>query len=281
MNTDVEVAITIGANIAALQSQRRLDMATEQLGNVFSKLSSGLRITSASDDAAGIAVSDSLRAQSSMSRTAQRNANDAVSLIAIADGGLSAISDIATRMFELANQSANGTLSSSQRNALSAEFEALWREWDRTALTTRFNSINLLSGGSSVTIQVGTDNSSSSTINVNTVYAIPYSVLGAIDTNGVISSANALNTISRLQAAQSTISAMRGSFGAMESRMRSAISNLQIAGENFTAAASRIRDVDVAEASANLTRLTILQQASASVLAQANQAPALALSLLG
>ncbi len=275
------MAITIGANIAALQSQRRLDMATEQLGNVFSKLSSGLRITSAADDAAGISVSDTLRAQGAMARTAQRNANDAVSLIAVADGGLNAISDIITRMFEVATQSANGTLSSSQRGSLSAEFEALWKEWDRTANTTNFNSIGLLASGGNVSIQVGIDNSSNSTINVAKAFAIPYSVLGAIDTNGVSSTANALDTISRLKAAQSTIASMRGSFGAVESRMRSAISNLQISGENFLAAASRIRDVDVADAAANLARLSILQRSGASVLAQANQSPAIALSLLG
>jgi flagellin len=275
------VAITIGANITALQSQRRLDIATEQLGNVFSKLSSGLRITSAADDAAGISVSDTLRSQGAMARTAQRNASDAISLLSLADGGLNAISDIITRMSELANQFANGTLSDNQRSALSEEFTALKDEWERTASSTNFNSIVILDHEPvqpvTVTFQVGIDNSSNSKISIQTVEATPAALIGYAPLDIIFGG----STIQRLKVAQSTVASMRGSFGAVESRMRSAISNLQISGENFTAAASRIRDIDVAEASANLARLSILQQSSASVLTQANQAPALALSLLG
>lgn len=274
------MAITLGANIAALQSQRRLGLATDQLQKTFTQLSSGLRITSAADDAAGISVADTLRSQGAMARTAQRNANDAISLISVADGGLNEITNIMTRMSELANQSANGTFSNSQRFALDAEFSALWSEWDRIVQVTSFNSISPIYSGAAVSIQVGTDNSTNSSIAVTTVNAQPYSILGALPGSGVSTAAYARGTITRLQAAQSTVAAMRGSFGAVESRMRSAISNLQITGENLAAAASRIRDVDVAEASANLTRLTILQQTGAAVLAQANQTPALALSLL-
>lgn len=273
--------ISIGANIAALQAQRRLGMATDQLGRTYSQLSSGVRITTAGDDAAGLSVADTLRSQRAMTRAAERNANDAISMIAIADGGLLEVSNILSRMGELANQSANGTLSTKQRSALSDEFSALWYEWDRLVNTTTFNSINVLASGLTQTIQVGIDNSTNSTIDVRTVSAIPYTVIGAIPASGVNTAANAQATIDKVKNALSTVSAMRGSFGAVESRIRSAINNLQVAGENFASAESRIRDVDVADASANLTRLTILQQAGAAVLAQANQAPQLALSLLG
>jgi flagellin len=286
------MSITLGSNIASLQAQRRLSTATDSLGRTYEKLASGQRINRASDDAAGLAIADSLRADQRVATVAIRNANDGISSIGIADAALGQIGGVLSRLSELAEQSANGVYSTTQRSALANEFVALGSEIERIALTTVFNGVKLLSGNASLTLQVGFDSASTSQISFSGVQgtlsslglagtglsALTYSINASTTDEAQSSSRNALDAIQR---AISSLASNRGVLGATESRLNVAINNLSVARENFAAAESRIRDVDVAGEAAELTRLGILQQAGAAVLAQANQQPSLALSLLG
>lgn len=286
------MSITINTNVAALNAQRRLANSTGALRQSFERLSSGLRIVRARDDAAGLAIADSLRADSKIASVAIRNANDGISLISIADGGLEQMSSVLTRMAELAEQSANGVLAVEQRSALASEFIALGSEIQRIALTTVFNGLNLLSGGATVALQVGFNANSNSQVSFTGVQGTLQSLgLATGESAALIYSINASgeatvgqtaarSALDAVKAAISSLTTNRGTLGAAESRLNVAIANLSVARENFSSAESQIRDVDVAEEAANLTRLNILQQAGAAVLAQANQQPALALNLL-
>ena len=286
------MAVTLGINIASLQAQRRLGIATEQLSATYERLSSGQRINRASDDAAGLAIADSLRADQRVATVAIRNANDGISTIAIADSALGEISNVLTRLAELSEQSANGVFSVNQRSALSNEFVALASEVERIAVSTEFNGVKLLSGGSAVTLQIGFDSGSTSQISYTGVQgtlsalglaaanssALTYSINGTTIAEGQSAARAALDAVNL---AIESLASTRGKLGAAEARLRVSINNLAVARENFASAESRIRDVDVANEAAELTRLGILQQAGAAVLAQANQQPALALNLLG
>ena len=285
------MSITIGSNISSLKAQRQLTKSTSSLSSTYSKLSSGMRINKASDDAAGLAIADSLKADQKIASVAIRNANDGISSIAIADGALSQVSDVLTRLAELAEQSANGVYSTDQRSALQNEFSALGSEIQRIALTTEFNGVKLLSGGAGITLQVGFDSNADSQIAIrnvtgtleslgigNSVGAMTYSISGATIEAGQSASRAALDAVNN---AIGSLAATRGNLGAVESRLTVTINNLEVAKENFASAESQIRDVDVASEAAELTRLNIWQQAGASVLAQANQQPGIALSLLG
>lgn len=286
------MAITINTNLAALNAERRLSSSTLSLTRTFERLSSGLRIVRASDDAAGLSIADSLRADQRIATVAIRNANDGISLIAIADGALSEIGNVLTRMAELAEQSANGVLNTTQRSALAREFTELGSEIDRIARTTTFNGLNLLSGGNEVSLQIGFDSSLDSRVSYSGVQGTLASIgLATTGTSTLIFSLNDVTALAAQVSARSaldavrvaigSLAAQRGILGAGESRLRVAITNLQVARENFAAAESQIRDIDVASETAELTRLSILQQAGAAILAQANQQPALALQLLG
>ena len=286
------MALTIGNNIASLQAQRRLGQATDALGSVYERLSSGQRINKAADDAAGLAIADSLRAQQRVASVAIRNANDGISTVAIADGALAEIGGVLSRLAELSEQSANGVFSTTQRSALQNEFTALGSEIERIAVTTQFNGVKLLSGSSGTALQVGFDSASTSQINIQNVNGtlaslglassgvsrLTFSISGGSIDEGQSASRNALDAVN---AAISSLASTRGNLGAAESRLRVAINNLSVARENFASAESRIRDADVAADAAELTRLGILQRAGAAVLAQANQQPQIALSLLG
>lgn len=277
--------ITLGSNIISLQAQRRLSEASLRLSDVFEKLSSGQRINKASDDAAGLAIADSLRADQRIASVAIRNANDGVSVVAIADGALSQISAILTRMAELAEQSANGVFSNDQRSALQNEFAALGSEIQRIADTTVFNGVTLLSGSTNITLQIGLDNSLDSRLTISNVQAqlqnIGLANTGSKALNRAVSTQEAAQTaLQTVKEAITSISSIRGNLGAAESRLRVAINNLSVMRENFGGAESRIRDADISFEAAELTRLTILQQAGSAVLAQANQQPSLALALL-
>jgi flagellin len=266
-------------------------MTSETLNQTFLKLSSGQRINKASDDAAGLAIADSLRANIRVTQVAVRNANDGISSIAIADASLADIGNVLQRLSELAQQSANGTFSVVQRSALGNEFIALASEIERIAASTEFNGVRLLSGTQSLVLQVGFGSQSTSQIQFAGVQGtlqslglatigssvLTYSLNGTTLEDGGSASRIALDAIN---AAIVTLASTRGVLGAAESRLKVAISNLSIARENLSAAESRIRDVDVAEEAAELTRVNILQQAGASVLAQANQGPSLALQLI-
>ncbi len=284
------MAISIGSNITSLQAQRRLDQTGGKLSQAYNKLSSGYRINRGADDSAGLAIAESLKAQSRIAGQAIRNTNDGISTIAIADGALGEVSSILSRLAELASQAANGTLSTSQRSVVSNEFVALSSEIERIAQVTEFNGIKLLSGTGSVTIQVGTGSTAASQIGYQnqlatlqgiglgtTGGALVYSINGTTNDNAATAARLALDAV---YAAIYSVGASRGVLGGIESRLSTAIANLGVARENLVAAESRIRDVDVAEEAANLTRLNILQQAGTAVLAQANQLPSLALQLL-
>jgi len=285
------MAITLGSNIASLQAQRRLGIASDSLSRTYAKLSSGQRINRASDDAAGLAIADSLKADQRIATVAIRNANDGISTIAIADSALGEIGNVLSRLAELSEQSANGVFSVDQRSALSNEFVALASEIERIATTTTFNGVKLLSGNSTVVLQVGFESGSTSQISYTGIQgtlaslglagsnssAMAYSITGTDIVEGQSSSRQALDAVRR---AISSLASTRGSLGAAEARLNVAINNVSVARENFAAAESRIRDVDVAAEAAELTRLGILQQAGSAVLAQANQQPSLALQLL-
>ncbi len=284
------MAITINTNIASLNAQRRLGSSTTELRGAFERLSSGLRIIRARDDASGLAIADTLRADQRIASVAIRNANDGISLISIADGALGEIGNVLQRMGELAEQSANGTLSSNQRSALQQEFVALGSEITRISETTSFNGLQLLSGAQAVSLQVGFDSTGNSQITFTgtngTLESLGLAGAGLKNLSFSLNAAAggqqaALSALDAVKLAIGSLTASRGTLGAAESRLNVAINNLQVARENFASAESQIRDVDVAEEAARLTRLNILQQAGAAVLAQANQQPALALALLG
>jgi flagellin len=287
------MAISIGLNIQSIQAQRQLNNTSGNLAKVYERLSSGQRINRAADDAAGLSIADSLRADQRIASVAIRNANDGISVIAIADGALSEITNVLNRMGELAEQSANGTFSTQQRSALQSEFDALGSEIQRIAVTTEFNSVKLLSSSQTITLQVGFNSASTSQISLQNVTAtlstlglatsasgegLGYSLNGATFGDAQSASRNALDSV---KSAITSLSSLRGSLGSGESRLRTAIQYLSIARENFASAESQIRDADVASEAAELTRLGILQQAGSAVLSQANQQPALALSLIG
>jgi flagellin len=285
------MAITLNSNIVSLRAQTRLGRTDLAINKTYEKLSSGLRINSAADDAAGLAIADDLRSKIRVGQVAVRNANDGISTVAIADGALSEIGGVLARLAELAEQSATGTFSAIQRSALQSEFSALGSEIERIAQTTEFNGVKILSSSGTVTVQVGFDSTSNSQISFSNVLGTLAGIgLAAAGTSALtysisdntldLSQSASRNALDAVNAAIQSVAQVRGGLGATESRLRLAISNLGVARENFAAAESRIRDLDIAEEAANLTRLTILQNAGAAVLAQANQAPALALKLL-
>ena len=285
------MSLNIRTNVPSLAAQRNLSAATDRLNTSFERLSSGLRINHAKDDAAGLAIAEGLKADSRVATVGIRNANDGVSLINITDGAIAQITNILSRLAELAQQSANGVYSNSQRSAVALEFNALMSEVERVAMTTEFNGLKLLSGGSNVYFQVGFDGTSLSQISYSGVQAtlasmglaqpgtsIPvYSVIGGFDVDSQSASRLALDAI---RGAITSITRSRGTLGAAESRLSTTIENLQVARLNFQSAEAVIRDVDVAAESAELTRLNILQQAGTAILAQANQQPQLVLQLL-
>lgn len=285
------MTINIRTNIASLGAQRNMNESTGRLNTAYERLSSGLRINRASDDAAGLAIAESLKADAKVASVGIRNASDGISIISIADQAMGQIGNVLSRLSELAQQSANGVYGNSQRSALNNEFQALTSEIERIAITTEFNGLKLLSGGGTVVFQVGFNGSSTSQVSYTGVAAtleslglagvgtsIPtYSIIAATD---LASQSAARQALDAINGAITSVNRNRGQLGAAESRLDVTIRNLQVARQNFMAAESRIRDVDVASEAAELTRLNILQQAGAAVLAQANSQPQLALSLL-
>lgn len=271
------MGLRINTNVFSLNAQRNLSVHTSKLGKSFERLSTGLRVASASDDAAGLAISERLRARTRSLEQASRNANDGISLVQTAEGALDETSNLLVRMRELAVQASNGTLTSADKTTLNEEFTALRSEIDRIASSTTFNGTNLLSSSSSIAIQVGSGTTSGTdTINV-TFSSATASSLGLSSLN-ISSGASA--AITAVDTAINSVSSQRGGLGATQNRLSSTIRNLDVQVENLSAAESRIRDVDVARETANLTRNSILQQAALGVLSQANLQPQSALSLL-
>lgn len=271
----------INTNVASLESQRSLSAASNSLSTSFQRLSSGMRINSAADDAAGLGISESLKAQTRSLSVAERNSNNAISMAQTAEGALGQVGNMLGRMRELAVQGANGDLTATDRGFLNTEFLALRDEITRIADSTKFNGKDLLSGASTaITFQVGINNTTADQIDV-TFGGVDLTALGinASTVDGATAT-NAQNSITALDTAIGAVSTRRADFGAAMNRLGNTVSNLQSMRTNMSAANSRIRDVDVAEESAALARTQVLQQAAVSILSQANQAPQLALSLL-
>lgn len=285
------MALNIRTNMPSVTAQKNLNVTSGRLLTSYERLSSGLRINHARDDAAGLAIAESLKADAKVAKVAIRNANDAISIINITDGAVGEITNVLSRLCELAEQSANGVYSNTQRSALQLEFTALLSEIERIAYTTEFNGLNLLSNGADVTFQVGFDGTSCSQIQYNgvgtTLQLLGLAPAGSSEhtfsitdiTEDAAQSA-ARHALDAIQMAITSVTRSRGILGSAESRLELTIQNLQVARENFQAAESRIRDVDVAEEAANLASTNILQQAGTAILAQANQQPQLALQLL-
>ncbi|MDO6460402.1 flagellin [Granulosicoccaceae sp. 1_MG-2023] len=267
------MAQTINTNIMSLTAQRNLNTSQSTMATSIERLSSGLRVNSAKDDAAGLAIAERMNAQVTGMTQAARNANDGISLAQTAEGGLNEVGNMLQRMRELAVQSANGTNSTSDRANLEAEFTALNDEIARIAEVTQFNGIKVLgSDAGSFTFQVGAN--AGETMSITTT-AMPTL------TATIATSAGASAAIDSIDTMIDQVTTQRATYGAAQSRFTSAINNLEIGIENTAAAQSRIVDADFAVETANLTRSQILQQAGTAMVAQANSAPQSVLSLLG
>lgn len=285
------MALVINTNIASITAQRNLATNASSLEKSVSRLSSGLRINTAADDAAGLSISEKLRANIRSVNQAVRNAQDGISLMQTAEGGLTEIGSILTRMRELAEQSANGTLDSSARSALDSEFTQLISEIDRIGKTTEFNGVKLLDGSQSsagVTLQVGFRATANDQLvvlsGILSGLSSSSSLASALGIGGTFSSIStataAVSALLAIDSAINTVAQNRGSLGSVQNRLNSTISNLQVASENFSAADSRIRDADFASETAVFTKNQIMVQAATSILAQANVLPQQALTLL-
>ena len=272
----------INTNVASTKAQNALSRNQFSLQKSYERLSSGFRINTAADDAAGMGISESLKARIRSFTVAERNTNNGISMARTAEGGLGEISSVILRMRELAVQSANGDLTSTDRSFLDSEFQLLKDEILRLAETTEFNGREMLAGTQqSVDLQVGINTTSFDVISV-TFGGISVTALGLTGSNvGGTDGANAKTAIDALDAALTTVSTRRSTLGAAINRLAYAVGNSQTIRGNLEAANSAIRDVDVASETSKLARSQVLLQAGTSVLVQANQAPQVALSLLG
>lgn len=289
------MAIVINTNVASLNAQRNLSNTQSSLNKAMERLSSGFRINRAGDDAAGLAISERLKAQIRSTNQASRNTLDGVSLVQVAEGAHEEVGGILIRLRELAVQSANGTLSASDRANIDVERDQLTQEINRIAAVVKFNGVALLGGNStgtaalSISLQVGIDASTAGNdVIAVTINPLVASVFGALGTSATDLTALALTSVSgateaitALDTAITDLNANRATLGAAQNRLEVTSRNLAISAENLTAANSRIRDVDVAMETAELARAQILSQAGAAIVAQANQVPSLALSLIG
>ncbi len=276
------MGLRINTNVASINAQRNLRLTKLALDRSLEKLSSGTRINRAGDDAAGLAISENLKAQIRGLKQSKRNAQDGVSLVQIAEGALAEVSNILIRLRELAVQAASDTIGPTERKFLNVEFEQLTSEIDRIATSTEFNRVPLLNGtGAVFDIQIGTRNdpiadrltfdASSADVNV--------AALG-LNLASVADKISAQNSLSAIDQAIISVSGIRADFGALQNRLQSTTNNIDVSIENLSSANSRVRDTDVASETAELTRNNILVQAGTSVLAQANQSTTSALTLI-
>ncbi|MCP4601377.1 MAG: flagellin FliC [Proteobacteria bacterium] len=280
------MSLVINTNVASINAQRNMSKTQGTLDTSMARLSSGLRITAAKDDAAGLAISEKLRAQIRGLSQAERNANDGVSMVQTAEGALNEVSSALIRMRELAVQASTGTLGTEERKYLEDEFLALVSEIDRIAAVTEFNGQKLLNGAASggIDFQVGLDSGANFKITAsigNTSTGKIGSTSAYISAQHISKASLAQSSLAIIDAAISDVSDIRGDLGAVQNRLSITVTNLATQRENLSAANSRIRDVDVASETVNLTRSQILMQAGVAVLAQANQLPSMALSLIG
>jgi flagellin len=289
---DLAVPQTINTNLVSLNAQRNLSMSQSQLGTAMQRLSSGMRVNSAKDDAAGLAIAERMNTQVKGMTVAMRNANDGISLAQVGEGALGAVGNLFQRMRELAVQSANGTNSGSDRISLNQEFIQLSQEATRTLGGTQFNGQSILATTSDSVFQIGAN--SSSDVDRLTVTAFSWSsnasisgVLGTAILSGadippvqITDTPTAQGAIGSIDAAIDAINSQRANFGAVQNRFENVVNNMQVAVENQSAARSRIMDADYAAETSALSRANILQQAGNAMVAQANQLPQQVLSLL-
>lgn len=271
--------LTVNTNVASLNAQNFLANNTMSLNNTMERVSSGLRINSAADDAAGLQIANRLESQTRGLNVAIRNANDGISLSNVAEGAMKESTNILQRLRDLAVQASNGTTADagSEKTALNTEATALTEELNRIATTTKFGTVNLLDGSfGTKTFQVGANASETISLALTNTNA---DTLG-VDALDLTTQAGANTAIGLLDTAIGTIDTQRGSIGAVTNRLGHTISNLSNIAENTSAARSRIMDADMAQETAAMTKMQIMQQASAAMLAQANQAPNIVLSLL-
>ncbi len=282
------MAQVINTNVMSLNSQRVLMNSQSSMATSLERLSSGLRINRAKDDAAGLAISQRMTAQIRGLEQANRNANDGISLLQTAEGALDEVTNMVQRMRELAVQAMNGTVSSSDRSSLNDEYQELRREIDRIFDSTEFNGTNLLGTAASLTMQVGFKAGASYQIKISTLAmggagnasgGISF-VVGSTASRAIDAASKASFMVSKLDAALDNISAKRADFGAKQNRLEATVRNNANIVENQSAARSRVMDTDFAKETANLTRTQILQQAGTAMLAQANAMPQNVLSLL-
>lgn len=273
------MASTINTNMMSLNSQRALGSSATSLSTSMARLSSGLRVNSAKDDAAGLAVAQQLNAKARSSLVAIRNANDGISMSQTAEGGMSQIGDILQRMRELAMQSANGSNDTDARTALDTEFQDLLSEIDRIANTTTFNGVQLINGsGSSTDFAVDVEGSNNVTVDFS---SLDVSATGlSVGSLAVDSASGATSALTAIDDAITTLNTNRATLGSAQNRLEFTINNLQTQYENQKSAYGRIMDADFAIETANLTRTQILQQAGTAMLAQANALPQSVLTLL-
>ena len=273
------MSLIINNNPASIAAQRNLTINTNNLQRSVERLSSGLRITRAADDAAGLGVSETLRAHIRSINQATRNANDGISLTQVADGGASTIGNILSRLRELTTQSASGTVGATERSYLDQEFGALRSEIDRIATVSEFNGQALLSGATNTfEVFIGFKSGAGNSLTLN-LKDLDLTSIGLATVN-ISTSANAQSALSNIDSAISAVATARADYGSIQNRFEAAISNLQVTSENFTAAESRIRDADIAYETSQFTKNQVLVQSGISVLAQANSIPRDALALL-
>ncbi|AIF98116.1 flagellin N-terminal helical domain-containing protein [Alteromonas australica] len=283
------MSMFVNTNVSSLNAQRQLFDVSNSLSTSFERLSSGFRINSAADDAAGLQITDRMTSQVQGLNQAVRNANDAISLSQTAEGALSETTTALQRIRTLAVQSQNGINSDSDREALQKEVDALRTEISRIATTTQFAGVEVLSGEFSAKFLVGANSGQTISVNLSTqaltranVQGFSATGLGLTGTgNDVLTSENASSMMASIDNAISAIGGLRADLGALQNRFQSTIRNLSNISENVAAARSQIKDTDFATETANLTRNQIIQQASTTILSQANQRPQSALSLLG
>jgi flagellin len=270
--------LVINTNVASLTAQRNLNTSQGSLQSALNRLSSGLRVNSAKDDAAGIAIATRLEAQSRGMSVAIRNSNDAISFLQTAEGGVAKITDSLNRMRELAVQSANGTFVTGDRNNLTAEFTQLSAEISRVVSQTEFNGLAMFTNSTigNQTFQVGANTGQTIDVSISVLSGNSYTMSGS-DINDTTTANNAMSNI---DAALNAVNTLRANIGASQSRFEAVVSQLQVARENQEASRSRIMDADFAEETARLTRSQILQQAGTAMLAQANALPNGVLTLL-
>ncbi|MEI8377256.1 MAG: flagellin [bacterium] len=281
------MSVVVNTNLASAMVQKNLGKATLDLGNTMRKLSTGMRINSAGDDAAGLSLSEKLKSHIDSSEITKLNAQSGINMLQVAESDLSVIQNNLQRMRDLSIQAANGVYSTSERKMINQEFQERIKEIDRISQSSQFSDLFLLNGslgpsGSQLKLQVGTYASpaTTNTINIGAAFATTNTVALHLNTSNVTTVTSALASIVSLDAAISTVSSRRSLIGANINRLQSTVERIDVRKENLQASYSTIRDTDIAKETANLSRLQVLQQSGAMLLKQANQTTQLALQLL-